>query len=1067
MKKIIPFALCLWIAPWVVQAQFVGTYQANIVVKIRDSGNGSDHCDNWFELMGNFTDNVSTTELWRQNLNSIEAGNWTTHTKNMTFDGSMRLKNIWTKGHREFRSWDVYHYICRGATGSGGEQTTGLPDLPTYTRTFTNFIDAYQENVKVTVSPFLVNMYYMTSPTTYDITNKDLPSDHPITLKAYPDAPYTWEYRAGTGTWKALPAAFQNVSTITVKGYDMLTETEFMTLLKQSRTVSIRVKFGTTVKYTMVLNPKLSAPSIVGVTNEMETCYQSGDAQIKLCFNRALKTGEKLNIELNGRITNGEAANITAFDSNNCFTLHGLNPGDYHIKLLGTLDVDNNPDIDATYTGAGDPDHERDTNIGIRPAITNFNATPYDVHCHAGEDGVITVTAQGGTGAYTAYLELNSDTLQEVSFAEGSLGTFANLKASDDYIVRLKDSNQCDPKESNGSVRVDSVEIQDPADGVLLSTMKAEEPLGFGLKNGFITMYSEGGTKNYSFSWTDVATGAPMTPDPADDESDTSRMSGIGKGRYQVRVEDANYALASTVNVSNLKGCFDTLTIDLDEPPLLEVFAEEFQYVSCYGFDDGAVVAHAKGGRPYAITHALHPYRYEWFVVNGPTVTAFDETDSIAENRPSAVYRVKVTDRNGIIAWSPDYTLIQPAALNVSFITPELLCNGDTNGTSHAIVTGGTPAYHYAWSTEDTTAQISNLTDGLYSVVITDDRRCVLFAQTEVTVPNSLGVEAALDFPTCEGYTDGGIALTVTGGKTPYHYTWNNSDTTATITGIGEGEYNVRIVDDNGCFLLRDYALEDPALFNIDLGPDRTLCKDQVLDLNVALEDANAQYVWTKNGAPFASTPIVALSESGTYHVAITDSNGCNNNDEIQITLTDATIAASIIVASRAPQYEKVRVANISFPAPDRIEWIIPEGATVIEEQSEYVDLSFNTRGEYTIGMISFKGFCEQLTHTSVKIVSKSELKDYQAPNEPYIKQFGVTPNPNNGKFTAAIQLREAGDFTLALLTMQGTVVERYDFKDQFYTRTDFDVSAKIGKGVYVLQLTTREGYAIFKIVIQ
>jgi hypothetical protein len=1067
MKKLLLFVLCLLLAPWALQAQFSGTYQCVIAVKIKDPGNSSDHCTNNFTINANFVDGPTMFPWWTQDLNPI-GGSWKNYSKTITFDGAARLASFWTKGIREYRSWDTYHYICRSASGSGGTFTRPLPTTPTFTRTYPTFFDAYDESVTVTVSPATVNMYYMTSETAYDNVNKDFPSEHPITLKAYPDAPYTWEYRRSAGTWQALPAMYQNRSMITLTGYDAFTQADFLDILKNNRNVEFRVKFGSTVKRTIVVYPKLSAPNIVGVSTEMESCYQSSDAQIKLCFSRDLKVGERLNIQLNGRITDGEGANITALDGDKCFTIHGLDPGDYDIKLLGTYDVDSNPDVDATYTGGGVPSHERSTNIQQRTAITNFNATPFNVHCHAGEDGVMTVAAQGGGGSYTAYLELDGDTIQQITFVEGALGTFQNLKASPNYIVRLKDANQCDPKETNGDIRFIPVEIKEPVNRVLLSTVEAIEPLGYGLHNGYITVRSQGGASNYTFAWSDIDN-TSLTPEPPFDEgaSFTSKMSGIGKGQYHARVEDGNYALASPATDANLRGCFDTLTIDLDQPPLLEVLLAQHRYVSCFGFDDGAMVAHAKGGRPYAITHELHPYVYEWFEVAGDTLIAFEETDSIAADRYSAIYRVKVTDRNGIIGWSPDFILVQPAALKVSFVTPDLLCNGDTNGTSHAIVTGGTPFYHYAWNTEDTTAMINNLTDDMYSIVITDGHGCTLFGQTEVTVPNSLGVEHTLDFPTCQGYTDGGIELTVTGGRTPYRYAWSNADTTATITDIGEGNYSVRITDDNGCFILQDYVLEDPALFNVNLGPDRTLCKEQMLDLNVKLEDTSAQYAWTKNGSPFAITSDVALSEPGTYRVSITDSKGCNNTDEIQITRNDAEIAASIIVASRAPQYDKVRIANISFPAPDRVEWIVPEGATVIEEKPEYLDLSFMTKGEYTIGLISFTGFCEKQTNTSVKIVSKSELKDYQAPNEPYIKQFGVTPNPNNGKFTATIQLREAGNFTIALLTLQGNVIDRYNFQNEFYTRTDFDVSSKVSKGVYVLQLLTQEGYATFKIVIQ
>jgi hypothetical protein len=172
-------------------------------------------------------------------------------------------------------------------------------------------------------------------------------------------------------------------------------------------------------------------------------------------------------------------------------------------------------------------------------------------------------------------------------------------------------------------------------------------------------------------------------------------------------------------------------------------------------------------------------------------------------------------------------------------------------------------------------------------------------------------------------------------------------------------------------------------------------------------------------------------------------------------------------VASRAPMNERVRIANISHPFPERVEWILPESAVVVEETPEYVDLTFASRGTYTVGMIGYVGSCEKIAYTTVKIVDKSQLTDYRAPDEPFIKQYTVTPNPSGGRFEATVELREVGDFTLTLTTLQGSVITSQSFKQQNFARASFDVSAEVGKGVYILQLKTREGQSTFKVVIQ
>ncbi|MPM37297.1 hypothetical protein SDC9_83906 [bioreactor metagenome] len=64
----------------------------------------------------------------------------------------------------------------------------------------------------------------------------------------------------------------------------------------------------------------------------------------------------------------------------------------------------------------------------------------------------------------------------------------------------------------------------------------------------------------------------------------------------------------------------------------------------------------------------------------------------------------------------------------------------------------------------------------------------------------------------CTGAEDGSIALTVTGGVNPITYTWNTGATTATVAGIGEGNYLVTVTDANGCERNGVIALGDPVV---------------------------------------------------------------------------------------------------------------------------------------------------------------------------------------------------------------------------------------------------------------
>lgn len=59
---------------------------------------------------------------------------------------------------------------------------------------------------------------------------------------------------------------------------------------------------------------------------------------------------------------------------------------------------------------------------------------------------------------------------------------------------------------------------------------------------------------------------------------------------------------------------------------------------------------------------------------------------------------------------------------------------------------------------------------------------------------NTVAVNAS-----CSTCNDGSATVSVSGGIPPYHYSWNNSDTTANITNLLPGEYIVNITDEAGC----------------------------------------------------------------------------------------------------------------------------------------------------------------------------------------------------------------------------------------------------------------------------
>ena len=122
--------------------------------------------------------------------------------------------------------------------------------------------------------------------------------------------------------------------------------------------------------------------------------------------------------------------------------------------------------------------------------------------------------------------------------------------------------------------------------------------------------------------------------------------------------------------------------------------------------------------------------------------------------------------------------------------------------------------YTYLWSNAATTASITGVTAGTYSITVTDNNGCTDSSSTTITEPAVLIAASVVDSNvTCNSFADGGATASATGGSMPYTYLWSNSATTASITGVTAGTYTVTITDANACGpVTSQVTITEPAL---------------------------------------------------------------------------------------------------------------------------------------------------------------------------------------------------------------------------------------------------------------
>jgi gliding motility-associated-like protein len=91
---------------------------------------------------------------------------------------------------------------------------------------------------------------------------------------------------------------------------------------------------------------------------------------------------------------------------------------------------------------------------------------------------------------------------------------------------------------------------------------------------------------------------------------------------------------------------------------------------------------------------------------------------------------------------------------------------------------------------------------GTYAIIYTISGTCGAADTVNISVVASPNATLTASDESCIGMADGTAAISASGGTSPYTYLWQNSQTSASISGLAPGSYSVILSDANGCFIV-------------------------------------------------------------------------------------------------------------------------------------------------------------------------------------------------------------------------------------------------------------------------
>lgn len=144
----------------------------------------------------------------------------------------------------------------------------------------------------------------------------------------------------------------------------------------------------------------------------------------------------------------------------------------------------------------------------------------------------------------------------------------------------------------------------------------------------------------------------------------------------------------------------------------------------------------------------------------------------------------------------------------------------------------------------------------------------------------------------CYGGSNGVAAVTVSGGTSPYSYSWSPSGgSSSTASGLSAGTYTVTVTDSMGLTVITSVPITQPPPFSISTSKSDAHAFGAATGV-AAVSATGATPPYFYSWAPSGGTGSIATGlAAGTYVVTVTDNNGCMDTRSFTINQPPPLIA--------------------------------------------------------------------------------------------------------------------------------------------------------------------------------
>ncbi|NLA25675.1 MAG: hypothetical protein GX879_11980, partial [Bacteroidales bacterium] len=368
----------------------------------------------------------------------------------------------------------------------------------------------------------------------------------------------------------------------------------------------------------------------------------------------------------------------------------------------------------------------------------------------------------------------------------------------------------------------------------------------YGNATGWAEVIPNGGTPPYTCMWSDGYIG--------------NHHANLTAGTYTVTISDSN-------------GCSLFEMFKITQPNLLQV-AVSPSLAIC---ENTTIVASAQ-----AMGGTL-PYQYFWDSGDG-----YDQDVPSFQITPHAdvTYNIYVVDAHNCVTEPQTIEITVSPTMSHEFDLEHVKCYGECNGRAEINIQGGISPFSYSWASPNHI--ITGLCEGVHTLTVTDNIGCNFQTHFVINQPSELVGTTSTSGTSCFGATDGTANINVSGGTMPYTYLWPNNSNTNEMTNTA-GTYTVSVTDANNCRIEETVVITQPNELVIQPSSDKTICIGGTTRVSAQSAGGTGytSFYWEGSDGSTWNTHLFDASptETTTYHLTVTDDNGCTATEQVTISL--------------------------------------------------------------------------------------------------------------------------------------------------------------------------------------